>query len=75
MITERKDTRQDSLKVLNKALRKADDKAARISEAKGFSIVKKYRNQIIEVSPTGRKTVLEKIRPSQKLETKVFKLR
>lgn len=75
MITERKDTVKDSLQVLNKALRRADDKAARISEAKGFSVVKKYRNQIVEVSPTGRKKVLETMRPSQKLETKVFKLR
>lgn len=75
MITEKKNIDPDSLKVLNKALRKADNKAARISEAKGFSVVKKYRNQIVEVSPAGRKRVLETIRPSQKLETKVFKLR
>ena len=75
MITERKDTVKDSLQVLNKALRRADEKASRISEAKGFSVVKKYRNQIVKVSPTGRKKVLETIHPSQKLETKVFRLR
>jgi hypothetical protein len=74
MITERTKNDPDSLKVLNKALRKADDKAARISEAKGFSVVKKYRNKIVEVSPSGRKTVLETIRPSQKLDKKVFKM-
>lgn len=64
-----------NLDVLNKALKDADRQALRMTKAKGLPQVKRIRNQIVEISPSGSVRVLEKIKPLKKLHTNLFELK